>query len=185
MNPQYSIWLLPDAAHEPRLTRTVAELSAVQGESAFMPHVTIQGDLSRSLETLTELIDRLAQEVSVQRWRIRAVECSDQFFRCLYLRFALDASFVTLQTQTLATTGTPEGLSPFPHLSLAYGRATDATRRLRDELSGTFAASEVVFDRIALVHSSKDVPIAEWRVLELRTLAGCRNEPGENDPAAS
>ena len=176
MNPQYSIWLLPDAAHEPRLTRTVAELSAVQGESAFMPHVTIQGDLSRSLETLTELIDRLAQEVSVQRWRIRAVECSDQFFRCLYLRFALDASFVTLQTQTLATTGTPEGLSPFPHLSLAYGHATDATRRLRDDLAGTFAGGEVVFDRIALVHSSKDVPIAEWQVLEQRSLDDRRAE---------
>ena len=62
MNSQYSIWLLPDAAHEPGLTRTVAELSAVQGESAFMPHVTIQGDLNRPVETLTELLDRLAQE---------------------------------------------------------------------------------------------------------------------------
>ena len=171
MNPQYSIWLLPDAAHEPGLTRTVAELSAVQGESAFMPHVTIQGDLSQPVETLTELLDRLAQEVCVQRWRIQAVECSDQFFRCLYLRFVLDASFAALQAQTLATTGTPEGLSPFPHLSLAYGHANDATRRLRDDLAGTFAGGEIVFDRIALVHSSKDVPIADWRVLEQRSFA--------------
>ena len=81
--------------------------------------------------------------------------------------------------------GIPEVSSPFPHLSLAYGHASDATRRLRDDLAGTFAGGEIVFDRIALVYSSKDVPIAEWRVLELRTLAGCRNEPGENDPAAS
>ena len=37
--------------------------------------------------------------------------------------------------------------------------------------TGTFAGGEIVFDRIALVHSSKDVPIADSRVLEQRSFA--------------
>ena len=68
--------------------------------------------------------------------------------------------------------GTADGLSPFPHLSLAYGTVTDATRRARDELAQGFAAREVVFDRIAVIRSSKDVPIAEWRILEEYSLTG-------------
>ena len=182
MNPQHSIWLLPDARHEQRLTKTIAELSDVQGASAFGPHVTIQGDLCRPAEALTELIARLAQEVCVQRWRVQAVECSDHFFRCLYLRFAPDASFAALQERTRALTGTPDGLSPFPHLSLAYGHATDATHRLRDELAGTFAGGEVVFDRIARVYSSKDIHIADWRILEQRPLADCNERSARNPP---
>ncbi len=182
MNLQYSIWLLPDARHEQRLTKTIAELSGVQGESAFAPHVTIQGDLCRPAEALTELVARLAQEVCAQCWRVQAIECSDQFFRCLYLRFAPDAAFAALQERTHALTGTPAGLSPFPHLSLSYGHATEATRRRRDELAGTFAGGEVVFDRIALVHSSKDIPIADWRVLEQRPLIDCGERRANNPP---
>ena len=172
MKPEYSIWLLPEAVLERTLQRTISELAIVQGESAFFPHVTLQGDLCRSLEDLSGPVAGMARDLPAQRWRVRAVECGDHFFRCLYLRFDADVVLAALQDRVRAFTGTADGLSPFPHLSLAYGTVTDATRRVRDELAQGFSAREVVFDRIALVRSSKDVPIAEWRILEEYSLTG-------------
>ena len=172
MKPEYSIWLLPEAVLERTLQRTISELAIVQGESAFFPHVTLQGDLCRSLEDLSGPVAGMARDLPAQRWRVRAVECGDHFFRCLYLRFDADAVLTALQDRVRAFTGTADGLSPFPHLSLAYGTVTDATRRARDELAQGFAAREVVFDRIAVIRSSKDVPIAEWRILEEYSLTG-------------
>ena len=172
MKPEYSIWLLPEAVLERTLQRTISELAIVQGESAFFPHVTLQGDLCRSLEELSGPVAGMARDLPAQRWRVRAVECGDHFFRCLYLRFDADVVLAALQDRVRAFTGTADGLSPFPHLSLAYGTVTDATRRVRDELAQGFSAREVVFDRIALVRSSKDVPIAEWRILEECPLTG-------------
>ena len=172
MKPEYSIWLLPEAALERTLQRTISELAIVQGESAFFPHVTLQGDLCRSLEDLSGPVAGMARDLPAQRWRVRAVECGDHFFRCLYLRFDADVVLAALQDRVRAFTGTADGLSPFPHLSLAYGTVTDATRRARDELAQGFAAREVVFDRIAVIRSSKDVPIAEWRILEEYSLTG-------------
>ena len=172
MKPEYSIWLLPEAALERTLQRTISELAIVQGESAFFPHVTLQGDLCRSLEDLSGPVAGMARDLPAQRWRVRAVECGDHFFRCLYLRFDADAALAALQDRVRAFTGTADGLSPFPHLSLAYGTVADATRRARAELAQSFAAREIVFDRIALVRSSKDVPIAEWRILEQCALTG-------------
>lgn len=172
MKPEYSIWLLPEAALERTLQRTISELAIVQGESAFFPHVTLQGDLCRSLEDLSGPVAGMARDLPAQRWRVRAVECGDHFFRCLYLRFDADVVLTALQDRVCAFTGTADGLSPFPHLSLAYGTVTDATRRARDELAQGFAAREVVFDRIAVIRSSKGVPIAEWRILEECPLTG-------------
>ena len=143
----------------------------MQGESAFFPHVTLQGDLCRSFEELSQPVAGMARDLPVQRWRVRAVECGDHFFRCLYLRFDADAALAALQDRVRAFTGTADGLSPFPHLSLAYGTVTDATRRARDDLAQHFTAREIVFDRIAVIRSSKDVPIAEWQVLEQYPLA--------------
>ena len=172
MKPEYSIWLLPEAVLERTLQRTISELAIEQGESAFFPHVTLQGDLCRSLEELSGPVAGMARDLPAQRWRVRAVECGDHFFRCLYLRFDADVVLAALQDRVRAFTGTADGLSPFPHLSLAYGTVTDATRRARDELAQGFAAREVVFDRIAVIRSSKDVPIAEWRILEEYSLTG-------------
>lgn len=165
MKPETSIWLLPEFAQERRLAATIAELATVQGESAFFPHVTIQGDLCRPAAELVEPLAALAKEVPVQRWNVSAVACGDHFFRCLYLRFDAERELASLQERVLAFTGSDAGLSPFPHLSLAYGQVTGDTLRERDRLAARFDVREVTFDRVAIVRSSKDVPIDAWQLL--------------------
>jgi hypothetical protein len=172
MNAECSIWLLPEAAQEEELRKTIAELSPLLGEPPFAPHVTIQGDLSLRAEDLDGSLTRLATMLPLQRWRVKDVECSELFFRCLYLRFVDQSAFPTMQEFAKNLSRTVVGLSPFPHLSLAYGSADDETRRLRDGLARTFAGQEIVFDRIAVCRSSKDVPIDEWQVLREYRFSG-------------
>ena len=172
MNPEYSIWLLPEEQQEQQLCATIAMLPRRLGGEAFMPHVTLQGDLARPCAELAEAVGELAKDIPCLRWPVQAVACGDHFFRCLYLRFAADTHFAALQDRTRALTGTADGLSPFPHLSLAYGEANAETMAERDALSSAFQNREIVLNRVALVRSSKDVPIAEWRILAQHTLSG-------------
>jgi len=162
---EYSIWLMPGATREVTLINTVARLSGLLGGEIFAPHVTLQGDLAMPLETLGRLAGALAERVTVQSWRVHEVECSEHFFRCLYLRFGAEPGFQALQGAVQAFTQTAHGLSPFAHLSLAYGQAGPGHLRARADLSREFAAQEIVFDRLAISRSSSNVPIADWLCL--------------------
>lgn len=172
MKPEFSIWLLPEASQEALLARTIIDLAEQLGEGSFSPHVTIQGDVCQPQQILSRSVAQLAREFPVQRWRVQGVECGDHFFRCLYLRFGLDAALSAMQDSARLFTGTAEGLSPFPHLSLAYGTVGPHTVRAREGLAATLAGQEVVFDRLALVRSSKNVPLEEWATLEQYPLTG-------------
>jgi len=166
MVSEYSIWLLPAVAQEQILVDTVSRLSARLGGEVFAPHVTIQGDLGLPLESLSRSLEILAAEVPVQRWRVNEIECSEHFFRCLYLRLGREDAFDFLQGKAQAISGTAAGLSPFPHLSLAYGQPLTADHtRLREMLSSEFLGQEIVFDRLAISLSSKNVQIADWKCL--------------------
>ena len=170
MLAEYSIWLLPEKTGESALSDLVARLAKRLGGTVFAPHVTVQGDLAMPLEELSRLTGALAERVALQRWRVQQVESSEHFFRCLYLRFGILPGFEALQLAVQAFTGTADGLSPFPHLSLAYGQAEAEHATARAELAREFAAQEIVLDRLAICRSSKNVPIADWSCLALYPL---------------
>lgn len=170
MLAEYSIWLMPQAQQESALVQTVARLSRSLGGEIFAPHVTIQGDLHLPLDEVSRLVGALAERVAVQRWQVLQIESSEHFFRCLYLRFGDEPGFEALQGAVQAFTRTAEGLSPFPHLSLAYGNTGPGHASARADLSREFAAREMVFDCLAISRSSKNVAIADWQCLALYPL---------------
>lgn len=165
MLAEYSLWLLPAAEHEAPLLETIARLSTLLGGAGFLPHVTVQGDIALPRERLDAPLARLAARLPVQRWRVEKVETSAHFFRCLYLRFGEQPAFADMQRAARAVTRTSEGLSPFPHLSLAYSDAHPDNARLGDLLSEEFTDQEMVFDRLAVCRSSQHVPIPDWECL--------------------
>jgi hypothetical protein len=167
MLAEYSIWLLPAAAQETTLAGTVRRLAGELGGPVFAPHLTIQGDLTLPLEELRGFTAGLAGRLDVQRWPVTDVENSAHFFRCLYLRFASTPGFELLQGSLRAWSKSTDGLSPFPHLSLAYGDAGPAHFLARADLAREFMAQEIVFDRLSICRSSKNVAIADWQNLAL------------------
>jgi len=166
MSNDYSIWLLPTAAHATRLNDNIALLSSHLGSPKFAPHVTIQGDITTELEPLSRLLERLAACQAPLRWRVDSVETSEHFFRCLYLRLALTPAFGLMQQATQAITRTATGLSPFPHLSLAYGEQQPHLASLLGPLAEQYEGQELMFDQLALCRSSKNVPIDQWCILQ-------------------
>ena len=163
--PETSVWLLAGPGHEPVLLETIARLSALLGGAGFAPHVTIQGDIAMPRERLERPLAQLASRTPLQRWRVGRAECGTHFFRCIYLRFGASAAYDAMQGAVQALTRTAEGLSPFPHLSLAYGDAHPDNEKMCALLDREFMAQEIVFDRLALCRSSSHVPIAEWECL--------------------
>ena len=162
---EYSLWLLPSDDKQRELTALVNRLAARFGTQTFIPHLTIQGDLAMSYDAVSRAAKSLAQQWTPQRWCITAVEGSEHFFRSLYLCFNESAAYVGSKAMMHAARGTADGLSLFPHLSLAYG-ISDETQKLAaiNELS-SMVGSEITFDCVVVARSSKHVPIAAWACL--------------------
>lgn len=177
MRVEYSLWLMPCASELAELTALVAKLAPEFGESAFIPHVTIQGDIAMDLDKLAAHTKALAAASPVQSWSVASVESRPFFFRCLYLRFPVTPAFKALQKSAQAFTGTASGLSPYPHLSLAYGQMQPRHQPLLDAIKARFMGQLLCFDRIAICRSTKDIPIQEWTCLFDYPLAPLATSP--------
>lgn len=164
--PQYSIWLLPEAGAEQRLVTAIAELAASIGGEAFWPHVTIQGDITLPLGEIEPAVAQLASRIEIQRWQVQRLETSAYFFRCMYLRFDLQIAFSDMQADIGNVTRTARGLSPFPHLSLAYSNSIPAIDNTHMIEAKKLTELAIVFDRLMVARSSSAVPIAEWCSLQ-------------------
>ena len=162
---QYAVWLLPEPAIEQVLVETVTRLSVLLGGPGFAPHVTVQGEIALPLELLTGAVQRWAESCPPLCWSVADVEGSAHFFRSLYLRFNASAAFTALQAFAHSSTETSRGLSPFPHMSLAYGDSQEDNLGLRKVLSDEFVGQAVVFDQLAIYRASKRVPVPEWECL--------------------
>ena len=172
MSAEYSIWLMPCSADLAELQALVNELAPQFGEPAFVPHVTVQGDLALPLASITNHVRASAAACAVQRWPVMDVERSDFFYRCLYLRFEQGGAFDGLQRAAQAFSNSADGLSPYPHLSLAYGRVGPHQLALFEALRSRFSGRSITFDRLAVCLSSKDTPIADWKCVADAPLTG-------------
>ena len=166
MTVGYSLWLMPSAADQAELTGWVQRLAPEFGQPAFVPHVTIQGDLETPIDSLQAQTAALAASCQVLQWQVNAVQSTDHFFRCLYLSFDETPAFRALQDGALAISGTVLGMSPYPHLSLAYGQMQTGQQPLLSAVEDRFLPRRLTFDRISICRSSKDIPIPEWTCLQ-------------------
>ncbi|MDB5893109.1 MAG: hypothetical protein JWQ88_640, partial [Rhodoferax sp.] len=83
--------------------------------------------------------------------------------------------FAELQRRSTTATGTAAGLSPYPHLSLAYGSAVPDMpdmAALQAGLSAAWAGRVLRTDRLAVCRSSKDISIADWQCVMTLALTG-------------
>jgi hypothetical protein len=170
--PEHSIWLLAREDQQAALRQHVRELAPRHEGHLFEPHVTLQGDLPLGFDAACALVDRLAAATPVLHWPLRAVEGTEHYFRSLYLRLEAGEAFETLRRACAAANGSEDGLSPYAHLSLAYGPTRGDARSLRASLFERFGAEPLVLDRIALARSGKAVPIEQWALVHVQPLRG-------------
>jgi len=147
----------------------VRELSDRFGTPFFAPHLTLRGDTAQPLAELEGAIEAAAQQAEPFSEPVACVEGSDAFFRSFYARFA-----ICLPLATLKRALDPEGLGSFmPHVSLLYGPVEAAAKaEAIGEIDRRLAGRPIRFDRIGVVTSGQDVPIADWRVVSSVRLGG-------------
>ena len=143
------IWLLADADQHAALRWRVEQLAPRHAGHVFEPHVTLQGEVPLDFAAACRLVDRLAAETPVLHWPVRAVESTEHYF---------------------GASGTRDGVSPYAHLSLAYGPTQGDAAALRQTLSREFLAQDLVLDRVALCRASSAVAIPDWRLLHVQPL---------------
>lgn len=169
--PAYSLWLLAEPVAQDRLVDLVDALAPRFATRTFVPHVTVQGDLRRRLKDVTTAAAALAASLPVQRVAVRGIEQSMHYYRAFYLAFDGFEAFAPLIRRSAEAFASDDGLSPFPHLSLAYGTlGADAKAAIAREVAADVPAT-LTFDRLAVSLSGQSVGIASWRVLETFALA--------------
>ena len=144
------------------LTGIVRDLSSRFGTPLFAPHLTLQGDTETTPERLERAITAAAGAVEAFAEPLSLVEGSDAYFRSFYARFAISPALAKLK-QALD----PAGYESFmPHVSLLYGPVEAAAKAAAiAEIHARLAGRAIRFDRIGIVTSGQDVPIADWRVV--------------------
>ncbi|MFJ5368521.1 haloacid dehalogenase, partial [Bosea sp. CER48] len=86
----------------------------------------------------------------------------DAFFRSFYARFSVSPALAKLKQEL-----DPEGFGSFmPHVSLLYGPVEPTAKAAAiAEVNTRLAGRTIRFDRIGIVTSGQDIPIADWRVV--------------------
>lgn len=167
--PIHSLWLMPAAEDGARLASVLADLSARFGTPLFTPHLTIAGDTDRPVTQLaTEIAAAAAaDEVAAFSGEVLGIETSETFFRSFYARFAVSAPLAALKQRL-----DPQAREPFlPHVSLLYGPvAAGPKAEAAAQISAALTGRPIRFDRLCVVTSGQDVPIADWRITETVTL---------------
>lgn len=162
----YSFWLVPEAAVERELGKLVRALAPVFGMPAFAPHATVQGDLDLSADDAEMLARELVAGESPLAWRGWGIQWTEHPFRTFFVAFDRADRFRVLLERAAKLTGTRDGLSPFPHLSLAYGTLPVREKIARSRpLSPAFEGRTITFDRLVVALSGKEVPIEEWKAV--------------------
>ncbi len=158
----HSLWLMPAPSDEALLAGIVGELSGRFGTPLFAPHLTLLGDTETTPAVLERAVTTVADTVEAFSEPVTAVEGIESYFRSFYARFAASAPLTTLKRRL-----DPEDSTPFmPHVSLLYGAVEPSAKAAAiAEIGARLAGRTIRFDRIGIVTSGQNVPIADWRVV--------------------
>lgn len=164
----HSIWLVPAAADELFLTDIVSRLSSRFGTPRFAPHLTVRGDTDTPATMLAAEVERTAAAVRRFSQPVLGVETSEAFFRSFYARFEISEPLEALKRAL-----DPDGLAAFmPHVSLLYGPVEPEPKaEPAAEYQRLLAGRTISFDRLCVVRSGQDIPIADWTVVATAILA--------------
>jgi 2'-5' RNA ligase len=128
---EYSLWIAPSGAARDGLEKQIAALSLEQRAPRFPPHVTLLGlgAAGGGEEALAAKSAELAKSLRPFKVRLGKIGYEDDYFRCLYRRVEDSPELTAANAKARRSFGR-EGDPPFrPHLSLLYGKKSEAEKR--------------------------------------------------------
>lgn len=170
--PVTSLWLLAAAPDEAALTAEIEMLARQHGSPVFHPHLTLLGDIPAAPAALGAQARAIAAAAPAFEAEVQDIVTSDAYYRSFYAGFAIEPALARLRAAAIATFALDPG--PFtPHVSLLYGPVEpEAKAASAAERRQVWNGRRVRFDRLAITNSGNDVPIPDWRCVEILPLVG-------------
>lgn len=167
MPQKHSLWLVPPQPQRDRLEDAIATFCQTTGLPAFTPHVTLLGDIPASADDISAALTPLTRTWKPLSLSLTETRTGADFFMSFYACVTAGPVLETLHQACCRLF--PDAAVPrqfTPHISLAYGPATDAdktrfTATVAPDLPLTFPV-----DRVFIVRSSNETPIADWACLQ-------------------
>lgn len=163
----HSIWLVPAEPEFGVLHGRIRSIARARGAPAFLPHVTLLGDVAIDGETLAAVLERHAARLETQSLAVTGIRSGDSFFKALYLDLACPPELAAMRDaleRDLPPSQTP---GPFlPHVSMAYGCGDEGTRDAERLALEPWLGRDIGFDRLHLVRSAQCIPIDDWQVVD-------------------
>ena len=158
----HSVWLRFAPPVESSLGNYVKELASARQSPAFVPHITLLGDLKGPPAATLNQCQRVIATLAPVTATFTALERGDAFFMSLYFAVSLPAHVVKLRRDISA--GLQVRPPRFdPHVSLAYGEDSGSlTQEVEAALRSQFENLRAPIAALSIVSSSRSIPIAEW-----------------------
>lgn len=161
----HSIWLTLDPAGEARLSPLIDALAAEYARPSFQPHITLLGELDGDPDATAAELDGLDWPENSTA-EVTGVDWGGTYFTAIFLQLTVPRALYEIRegvSQSLL------GRAPKlyrPHASLAYGPIEAAEKqRLIGKFAEEFAGAKFRIGAVAVVSSSENTPIQDWRVL--------------------
>lgn len=173
MSELHSIWLMPAQDDEVLLQETVAGLAARFGAPVFRPHLTLVEDMARGVGDLTPKTTEIAAGIAGFSAMVRDIDVSELYYRSFYASFEPAGPLLELKKRAIARIESDRLDAFMPHISLLYGVADSQEKRAaRKMVAERLVGRQIRFDRICVVASAKEIPIAEWAIRSSVSLEG-------------
>jgi 2'-5' RNA ligase len=156
-----SLWLMPEGAVRDRLRVLIGELARRHRTPLFLPHLTLLGGIPGPEEAALSRAAGLGRALGPIAIRLREVETSDDYFRCVFVRAELTESLRGAHVDARAAFPGAAPTPFLPHLSLLYGRLESPQRAA--VLRELGPAQEVAFEASRLHVFRTEGPPRAWR----------------------
>jgi 2'-5' RNA ligase len=161
----HSIWLMPARDDEAVLQQTVTELAARFGAPEFRPHLTLMEETARGVPELAAATREIAAGIAGFSAIVCDIGMSELYYRSFYALFEAAGPLLELKHRAIARIA-PDCLDAFmPHISLLYGAADSPEKRAAQKMvAERLVGRQIRFDRVCVVASAKEIPVAEWAI---------------------
>lgn len=158
---KYSLWLVPTGDAEVKLGSLVQTLVSKYDAPAFVPHITLVGNIyADELDTVTQKVELLAEQLGRFKIAFNRYEYLDEEFRCLFLpALSEDIHKVYESAANLFPQVAEEHFKAMPHLSVLYGNFPKETKQ---EIINEHPIETIEFAVDSLELYLTNDPISSW-----------------------
>jgi 2'-5' RNA ligase len=158
-----SLWLMPEAQINQRLTELIARLAARHQTELFAPHLTLLSAVALPEALALAAAGRAAAEIAPLVVTPAGIQAREEHFRCLFVCAREDAALSSAHAAAARAFGRPPDPDFLPHLSLVYGMLPAEEKQALAREVGEAPCAPFEARRLHLWRT--EGPVVAWREL--------------------